>query len=228
MGGARELRFTAGADGPEVSALLERPGSARWLLVLAHGAGADMRHAFMEGAAAALAREAVATLRFQFPYTERGRRRPDPQPLLRACVRSAVACAERHADGLPILAGGKSMGGRMTSLSAAESPLPGVRGIAFFGFPLHPAGKEEKAGERAAHLSQVDVPMLFLQGSRDRLARLELLEPVRQKLGERASLHVVDEADHGFHVPKRTGRSDADVLAELADTTRSWAEGLPG
>lgn len=218
------FRFAASASAGDVSALLLRPDRARCLLVLAHGAGADMHHAFMEGAARALADEGIATLRYQFPYTEKGKRRPDPQPLLLATVRSALATAAEVADGLPILAGGKSMGGRMTSQAAAGAPLPGVRGLVFFGFPLHPAGKEEKAGERAAHLEHVGVPMLFLQGTRDRLANLELLRPLHAKLGTRATLHVVEDADHGFHVPKRTGRSYAEVLAELARATRSWTE----
>ncbi len=221
------LRFRASASAGEVGALLLRPERARWLLVLAHGAGADMHHAFMEGAARALADEGIATLRYQFPYTEKGKRRPDPRPLLLATVRAALAAAAEVADGLPILAGGKSMGGRMTSLAAAEEALPGVRGIVFFGFPLHPAGKQDAAAERAAHLRQVGVPMLFLQGSRDRLADLELLRPIHAKLGAGAALHVVEDADHGFHVPKRTGRSDADVLVELARATRRWTEEGP-
>lgn len=220
------FRFVASASAGEVGALLLRPERARWLLVLAHGAGADMHHAFLEGAARALVQQGIASLRYQFPYTEKGKRRPDPRPLLLATVRSALAAAAEVADGLPILAGGKSMGGRMTSLAAAEAPLPGVRGIVFFGFPLHPAGKAEAADERAAHLHHVDVPMLFLQGTRDRLADLELLRPLHAKLGQRASLHVVEDADHGFHVPKRTGRSDADILADLARATRTWAESL--
>jgi predicted alpha/beta-hydrolase family hydrolase len=141
-------------------------------------------------------------------------------------VRSALAAAAEVADGLPLLAGGKSMGGRMTSLAAAEAPLPGVRGIVFFGFPLHPAGRQEKSDERAAHLQQVDLPMLFLQGTRDRLASLELLRPVQAKLAERATLHVAEDADHGFHVPKRSGRGDADVLTDLARATRTWADRL--
>ena len=221
---ARELRFLASAGAGEVSALLVRPADARWLLVLAHGAGADMRHVFMEGAAQALAAEGVATFRYQFPYTERGRRRPDPRPLLLATVRSALGAAAREAGDLPLLAGGKSMGGRMTSLAAAEGGLPGVQGIVFFGFPLHPAGKEAAAAERAAHLAEVALPMLFLQGSRDRLARLELLRPVHARLAPRATLHVVADADHGFHVPKRSGRTDADIQNELARTTRAWLE----
>jgi len=217
------FRFAASASAGEVSALLLRPEHPRCLLVLAHGAGADMHHAFMEAAARALADQGIASLRYQFPYTEKGKRRPDPRPLLLATVRSALATAAEVADGLPLLAAGKSMGGRITSLAAAEAPLPGVRGIVFFGFPLHPAGKEEKADERAAHLGDVDVPMLFLQGTRDRLAKLELLRPLHAKLADRATLHVVEDADHGFHVPKRTGRSDAEVLADLARATRTWA-----
>lgn len=205
-----------------VSALLERPARARWLIVLAHGAGADMRHAFMEGLAGALAAEGVATLRYQFPYAEAGSRRPDPRPLLVATVRAAVAAGAARAGGLPLLAGGKSMGGRMTSLAAAEAPLPDVRGIAFVGFPLHPAGRP--ATERAAHLTSVALPMLFLQGTRDALADLTLLRPVCAALGARATLVELEGADHGFHVTKSRGGGARDVLAELARALRAFAE----
>lgn len=194
--------------------LLRRPDAATRLLVLAPGAGAGMRHPFLEGVAAALARRRVATLRFEFPYQAAGARRPDPQPVLVDAVCEAVGAAQRLAAGLPLLAGGKSMGGRMASLAAAAGRLASARGLVFLGFPLHPAGKPATA--RAAHLERVAQTMLFLQGSRDALAALALLRPICEKLGERARLHVIEDADHGFHVPKRTGRSDADVIEELA------------
>jgi len=212
----RELRIPVPEWGDAVSALLERPADAEQLLVLAHGAGAGMRHAFMEAVCQRLATRRIATFRYQFPYMEQGRRSPSPRRLLLATVRAAVAAAAAQAPDLPLLAGGKSMGGRMTSLAAGESPLPGVRGLVFLGFPLHPAGKPSR--ERADHLAQVTVPMLFLQGTRDKLADLELLEPVCKQLGPRAALHVVAGADHSFHVLKRSGRSDADALDELATT----------
>lgn len=218
--GTSRLRFRASRSAGEVSALVTRPEDARWMLVLAHGAGAGMDHPFMESLAAGLAAHGVASFRYQFPYTERGSKRPDPPALLEATVRSAVAAAA-IAGPLPLLAGGKSMGGRMTSQAAAKGPLDGVHGITFFGFPLHAIGKP--GAERADHLNDVDVPMLFLQGSRDRLADLELLEPVIRGLGDRATLHVVEEADHSFHVPARSGRSDADVLDEISRRTANWA-----
>jgi predicted alpha/beta-hydrolase family hydrolase len=207
-----------------VSALLERPGDARWLLVLGHGAGAGMRHRFMEAISAALASHAIATFRYQFPYMEKRSGRPDPQPVLLATVRAAVAAAHSVAPDLPLLAGGKSMGGRMTSLASADEPLPNVRGLVFFGFPLHPAGKP--GIERAQHLERVALPMLFLQGRRDKLAGLGLLAPVLERIGPRATLHVVEEGDHSFAVPKRSGRSEADVLDDLVRTVASWAEEL--
>jgi hypothetical protein len=219
--GTSRLRFRASRSAGEVSALVTRPEDARWMLVLAHGAGAGMKHPFMEALAARLAAHGVASFRYQFPYTERGSNRPDPPALLEATVRSAVESAVAPAGALPILAGGKSMGGRMTSQAAARAPLPGVRGIAFFGFPLHAIGKP--GAERADHLNEVGVPMLFLQGSRDRLAELDLLEPVVRRLGDRATLHVVEGADHSFHVPARSGRTDADVLDDLSRRTAEWA-----
>lgn len=231
----RELRFRASASAGEVSALLVRPAGARWLLVLAHGAGAGMRHPFMAALAARLAGRGVATFRYQFPYTEAGSRRPDPRPLLLATVRSAVAAAADLAPELPLLAGGKSMGGRMTSGAAAAADtgtttgesLPGVRGLVFFGFPLHPAGRP--GTERGDHLARVEAPMLFLQGSRDALADLDLLRPVVAALGPRATLHEIAGADHSFHVLKRSGRTDGEVLDELADATAGWAAAVvPG
>lgn len=218
----RELHFTAGADAGIVSAILTRPADARRLLVLAHGAGASMRHAAMEALSAALAQRGTATFRYNFPYMERGKGPPDPKPKLHATVRSAVKAAHEAAADLPLYAGGKSMGGRMTSQAAASAELPGVRGIVFFGFPLHPAGKPDM--ERAEHLVEVQTPMLFLQGTRDKLADLELLEPVCQSLGKRATLHVVEGADHSFHVLKSSGRTDSEVCSELAQTVDDWAQ----
>jgi predicted alpha/beta-hydrolase family hydrolase len=185
-----------------------------------------MRHRFLEELAEALAAAGVATLRYQFPYAEAGGRRPDPRPLLLATVRAAVAAGEAHARGLPLLAGGKSMGGRMTSLAAAEAPLGAVRGLVFVGFPLHPAGRP--GTERAAHLASVALPMLFLQGTRDRLAELPLLEPIVRSLGSRAELEIVPEADHSFAVPRRTKRSQAEILAGLAEAVARFASRLAG
>ncbi len=221
-GAPRALEIPLPGDTGRVSALLLRPRGARWLLVLAHGAGAGMRHPFMDSMAAALAAEGVATLRYQFPYMQAGRRRPDAPGRLATTVRAAVKVARRLAGGLPLLAGGKSMGGRMTSQAAAAESLPGVAGLVFLGFPLHPAGRPGTA--RGEHLAAVDRPMLFLQGTRDRLADLTLLRPVCRRLGRRATLHVVDGADHGFSVPRRDGRTGAEVLAELAAATRRWAD----
>jgi predicted alpha/beta-hydrolase family hydrolase len=203
--------------------IIERPEGAWAMYVLAHGAGAGMRHPFLEALAAALAGEGVATLRYQFPYMDAGSRRIDPAQVLEARVREAVAAAREH--GLPLFAGGKSMGGRMTSQAQAREPLPGVRGIAFVGFPLHPA--REPATKRADHLPGVRVPMLFLQGSRDELASLELLQPIIAEL-PRAALHVVPDADHSFHVPKRSGRTDAQIIEELARELAAWARPLAG
>lgn len=219
-----ELRIAV-ADDVTVSAIAQRPPNASAAYVFAHGAGADMRHRFMEGIAARLAARGIATLRFQFPYTEAGRSRPDRQPRLLATVRAAVGAAADALPDLPLYAGGKSMGGRMTSLAASEPlGLPGVRGLAFFGFPLHPAGRP--GTERAEHLARVELPMLFLQGTRDALADLDLLRPICTDLGPRATLHEIDGADHGFHVRKRSGRTDDDILDELAGTFADWAAPL--
>jgi predicted alpha/beta-hydrolase family hydrolase len=218
------LSFLATASKGKVSALLLRPDDARRLLVFAHGAGAGMHHRFMQDMSACLATVGIATLRYQFPYMEAGGRRPDPRPVLLATVRAAVAAARAAAPELPLLAGGKSMGGRMTSLAAAEAPLPNVRGLVFFGFPLHPANRP--ATERAAHLERVHLPMLFLQGERDKLAELDFLRPICAGLGARATLHVVPTADHGFQVLRSSGRSDADVLGDLAETVAAWAAAL--
>ena len=206
----------------EVSGLLVRPAEARRLLVLAHGAGAGMRHPFMEGIARHLAAHGTATLRFQFPYTEEGGRRPDAPPLLMATVRAAVEAAKEVAGDLPLLAGGKSMGGRMTSLATASDILLGVRGLVFLGFPLHQAGRPSTG--LGAHLGDVRVPMLFLQGTRDRLADLHLLRPLCDGLGAHVTLEAFDGADHSFHVPKRSGRSDDAVLDDLAAAVDRWAE----
>jgi uncharacterized protein len=207
-----------------VSALLQAPGSAEACFVFAHGAGAGMTHPFMAAVADGLAAHRVATLRYQFPYMEKGSKRPDSPAVAQATVRAAVTLARQRLPGLTLIAGGKSFGGRMTSQAQAASPLDGVRGLAFFGFPLHAAGKPST--ERAAHLFNVAVPMLFLQGSNDKLAELRLLEPLIRKLGKNATLHVVKDADHSFHVPARSGRDDADVRAELLDVFASWAKTL--
>jgi len=221
---ATELKFLASQSAGEVSAILDRPETARWLLVLGHGAGAGMRHRFMNDIVAVLGARGIATFRYQFPYLEHKTYRPDPQPILLATVRSAVEAARGAAGDLPFLAGGKSMGGRMTSLAASKEALNGVRGIVFFGFPLHPANAP--ATERAEHLQRVAVPMLFLQGTRDKLAELSLLQPVIGLLGPAATLHVLEGADHGFDMLKRSGRTSAEVLEELADTVAAWADRL--
>jgi uncharacterized protein len=208
----------------EVSALLVMPARARALYVLAHGAGAGMRHAFMEAIAQRLAGLRIGTLRYQFPYAERGGHRPDPEPILLATVRAAVAAGIAAAGGLPVLAGGKSMGGRMTSRAAAAQPLAGVAGLVFLGFPLHPAG--QPGTSRADHLARVALPMLFLQGTRDTLADLALLKPVLEALGARATLRVIEGADHSFHVLKKSGRADDQVLDELAGAVVTWQETL--
>lgn len=210
-----------------VSALLERPPDAWLIYVLAHGAGAGMRHKFLESMAAALAERGVATLRYQFPYMEAGIKRPDSPRVAEATVEAAVRQAAEITPELPIIAGGKSFGGRMTSGAAARGLLPGVRGLAFLGFPLHPPGKP--GTERADHLDQVTVPMLFLQGTRDTFAKLDLLEDVSRRLGPRSTLHLVQGGDHSFAVPRSAGRSPAELVQELADTLVRWARPLvPG
>jgi hypothetical protein len=220
---AQKLTIGAGKSA-SVSALLVRPRDARAAYVFAHGAGAGMTHAFMAEAAEALAERGIATLRYQFPYMEKGGKRPDPPAVAHAAVRAAVTEAARACPNLPLLAGGKSFGGRMTSQAQAKMPLPGVVGLAFFGFPLHAAGKP--SSERADHLADVRVPMLFLQGSADKLADAALLRPVVTKLGARASLHLVDGADHSFHVPKRSGRGGREVMMEILDAFAAWAARL--
>ena len=203
-----------------VSGLLLAPPQARACYIFAHGAGAGMFHPFMEAVAKELAERGIATLRYQFPYMEQGGRRPDPPKLAQATVRAAAAEAARLAPALPLIAGGKSFGGRMTSQAQAASPLPGVRGLVFLGFPLHPAGRP--SDERAKHLFDVHVPMLFLQGTRDALADVTLLVPLTERLGERASLQLFQDADHSFHVPARSGRKDADVRREMLDALADW------
>jgi uncharacterized protein len=220
---AQELKFAVGSQG-NVSALLMRPQDARACYVLAHGAGAGMRHASMEAIAAGLGERGIATLRYQFPYMEKGGKRPDPPALAHATVRAAVAEAARACAGLPLIAGGKSFGGRMTSQAQASAPLDGVKGLAFFGFPLHPAGKP--SSDRAKHLADVEIPMLFLQGTRDALADLSLLKPVVNGLGQRATLHLAEGAEHSFHVLKSSGRNDREVLAEILDAFVGWADTL--
>jgi len=220
MAAATELRFGVAETSGEVSALLVRPPDARLLYVLAHGAGAGMRHSFLESIAQRLAERGIATLRYQFPYMERRAGRPDPPAVAAATVRTAVVEAARNAPGLPLVAGGKSFGGRMTSTAQAEAPLPGVRGLVFLGFPLHPPGRPDD--KRAEHLAQVRIPMLFLQGDRDEFADLTLLRPVVKRLGERATLHLVEGGDHSFHVLKRSARTDADVMGELVGAIADW------
>jgi predicted alpha/beta-hydrolase family hydrolase len=220
---AQELKFAVGSQG-NVSALLMRPQIARACYVLAHGAGAGMRHASMEAIAVGLADRGIATLRYQFPYMEKGSKRPDPPALAQATVRAAVAEAATACAGLPLIAGGKSFGGRMTSQAQAKAPLDGVKGLAFFGFPLHPAGKP--SADRADHLGDVKIPMLFLQGTRDALADPSLLKPVVKGLGNKATLHLAEGADHSFHVLKSSGRNDREVLAEILDAFAAWVDAL--
>ena len=204
--------------------MLGQPAEPIACLVLAHGAGAGMDHPFMSDLAAALGARAIATLRFQFPYMEQGSKRPDRPAVAQVAVRAAVAEAAARLPGIALFAGGKSFGGRMTSQAQAASPLPDVRGLVFAGFPLHPAGKP--AAERAVHLEQVALPMLFLQGTRDALADLPLIRQTVERLGSRATLHVVEGADHSFHVPARAGRNAAEVIGELAGVTAGWIEEL--
>ncbi|MFI4974331.1 MAG: alpha/beta family hydrolase [Caulobacterales bacterium] len=208
-------------DGGEpVSGLWQAPPRPTACLVLAHGAGAGMTHRSMAAIAEGLEARGVATLRYQFPYMERGGKRVDPPPVAHAAVRSAVREARRRAGALRLFAGGKSFGGRMTSQAQARSPLEGVRGLVFFAFPLHAAGKP--SDERAVHLSDVAIPMLFLQGTRDELADLSLLRPVVDRLAGRATLRLFDEADHAFHVPAKTGRKDSEVLAAILGDASEW------
>jgi len=210
--------------GLTVSGQLDMPASARACYVFAHGAGAGMDHPFMSAAARELGELGIATLRYQFPYMERRSRRPDPPPLCHATVRAAVAAAAERAGGLPLFAGGRSFGGRMTSQAQAAAPLHDVRGLAFLGFPLHPAGQPSDA--RAVHLSQVQVPMLFLQGTHDALAECARMQALAQRLGARATLQLVPGADHSFHLPARSGRSDFEVRRELLEALAAWIDRL--
>src|SRR5882762_9127305 len=209
-------------DGQRVSGLLQAPREARACYVLAHGAGAAMTHPFMTAIAEGLADRGIATLRYQFPYMEQGSKRPDAPKLAQATVRAAVLEAAHLVPELPLFAGGKSFGGRMTSQAQAVSPLPGVRGLVFLGFPLHPPG--QPSDERAKHLFDVQIPMLFLQGTRDDFAHLELLEPLCKQLGTRATLKLFQDADHSFHVPKSSGRTDSEVRADLLDFMARWIQ----
>jgi predicted alpha/beta-hydrolase family hydrolase len=214
-------KVTIAVDGAHrVSALLQLPSDARAAYVVAHGAGAGMTHPFLAAVATGLAERGIASFRYQFPYMEQGGRRPDPPKLAHASVRAAVAEAARLVPNLPLVAGGKSFGGRMTSQAQAAAPLAGVRGLAFLGFPLHAAGRP--ADERGAHLFDVKVPMLFLQGTRDALAEMALVQPLVKRLGAGATLESFEDADHSFHVPARSGRKDSDVMAALLDSLAAW------
>jgi predicted alpha/beta-hydrolase family hydrolase len=217
---AQAQRLSIDVADERVSGLLTAPGDARACYVLAHGAGAGMTHPFLARIAEALAERAIATLRYQFPYMEARSKRPDPPPIAHTAVRAAVAEASRRLPGIALFAGGKSFGGRMTSQAQAASPLDGVHGLVFLGFPLHPAGRP--SAERAEHLDSVGVPMLFLQGTRDALAELSLLEPIVARLGARAKLVRVEDADHSFRLPAKRGRSDDDVMSGLANAIAAW------
>lgn len=220
----RDLRIIA--TDVDVTATMLRPESRRALLVLGHGAGAGMRHRFLQGIAEALAANGIGTLRYQFPYAEAGRRRPDRSEVLVRTVRAAVGAARDAEPDLPIFAGGKSMGGRMTTLAQTQRPLPAVRGIVLFGFPLHRPGDPSDA--RADHLVDVELPLLFVQGTRDRLAELDRVRKVVEALGDRAVLHVIPDADHGFDVPKRAGLTPAAVYAGMAAAVRHWIDAVLG
>lgn len=217
-----ELVTIAVSETTHVSGLLQAPAEPRACFVLAHGAGAGMAHPFMAGVAAGLAERRIASLRYQFPYMERRSRRPDPPKVAHATVRAAVAEAARLLPRLALIAGGKSFGGRMTSQAQAAAPLPGVRGMAFLGFPLHPAGRPSR--DRGQHLFDIGIPMLFLQGTRDNLASLDELEPLCQALGARAALRLFADADHSFHVPVRSGRTDGEVRNEMLDVLVAWID----
>ena len=209
-------------EGVHVSGLLESPSGARACFVLAHGAGAGMAHPFMAAIATGLEERGIATLRYQFPYMEKGGRRPDPPRLAHATVRAAVEEAIRLMPDIPLIAGGKSFGGRMTSQAQAAEPLRGIQGLAFLGFPLHPAGRP--AQDRGKHLFEVQIPMLFLQGTRDALAMLDQLEPICKALGKVATLKLFQDADHSFHVPARTGKKDPQIRGEMLDALAQWIE----
>ncbi len=218
--GVRELQFIVNAKAGVVTGLLQKPQNSKALLVLAHGAGAGMWHKFMNDTAAALAECGVATFRYQFPYTEKRIKRPDSEAVMLETVRAAVATALKLSDGLPLFAGGKSMGGRMTSLAAAHEPLASVRGLVYLGFPLHTSGKP--GAERGAHLANIDIPMLFLQGSRDGLADLKLLKPLCKQLGKQAELQVVQGGDHSFHMLKSARKTDEQALSDVVEKAAKW------
>lgn len=220
----KNIRIKVSEKSGEVSGILVMPEMAEYLLLFAHGAGAGMGHAFMEKMAGFLADVQIATLRYNFPYTEKNGKRPDYAPVLIETVQTAHSTARAYAQNLPILAGGKSMGGRMTSTAASKGLLTDVKGIVFFGFPLHAPGKP--SNERAEHLYHVKAPMLFLQGSKDKLADLTLLEPVIKKLETKATLYIVEGGDHSFHLPKTAGKKDEDIFKELAHKVKEWADSL--
>ncbi|HEX6707818.1 MAG TPA: alpha/beta family hydrolase [Albitalea sp.] len=220
MASVQALSIAVG-DG-HVSALLQAPADARACYVFAHGAGAGMAHPFMVAVANGLAERGIASLRYQFPYMEQRSKRPDVPKVAHAAVRAAVTQAGQSLPGLPLVAGGKSFGGRMTSQAQAVSAMPGVRGLVFVGFPLHPP--KQPSDDRAEHLAQVQVPMLFLQGTRDELADATLMRSVAQRLGERATLRFFEGADHSFHVLARSGRNDAEVMREMLDTLVAWVD----
>ena len=215
----QKFKIEVGTQGA-VSALLLRPREARACFVFAHGAGAGMTHPAMDSVATGLAERGIATLRYQFPYMEKGHKRPDPPAIAQAAVRAAVAHAATSCAGLALFAGGKSFGGRMTSQAQAKAPLKDVQGLAFLGFPLHQSG--QPSAERAAHLAEVQIPMLFLQGTNDQLAELDLLKPVVAALGHRATLQLLQGADHSFHVPKRSDRTDREVMGEALAAFAAW------
>jgi predicted alpha/beta-hydrolase family hydrolase len=215
--------LTIGSKTPTpLSAILMKPRKSRACFVFAHGAGAGMSHPFMEQVATELYGRGIATLRYQFPFMEKGSKRPDSPVVAHGAVRAAVAEARKRCLGLPLVAGGKSFGGRMTSQAQAVLPLDGVQGLAFLGFPLHPPGKPSVT--RAEHLSEIRIPLLFVQGTRDKLAEATLLAPALKRLGRRATVHLVDQADHGFHVPARSGRNDREVIAEVVDAFSIWID----
>lgn len=223
----RQIRLTiAGKDIAPLSAILMKPRKARACYVFAHGAGAGVSHIFMEQIAIGLYARGIATLRYQFPFMEKGSKRPDSPAVAHAAIRAAAAEARRRCRGLPLVAGGKSFGGRMTSQAQALRPLPGVRGLAFLGFPLHPPDKP--AIVRAEHLSDVEIPMLFVQGVRDKLAEPKLLKSVTKALGRPAIVHWIDHADHAFHVPARSGRNDDDVIVDILDAFAGWVDRIAG
>lgn len=224
MKNIKEIKFSVSKSAGEVSGLLQLPINSIALLVFAHGAGAPMDHPFMNNMANFLADELVGTLRYNFPYTEKKLKRIDPLPILLKTVEAASIAGKKYSDDIPLFAGGKSMGGRMTSQAAAANTLNGVNGLVFFGFPLHAPGKESI--ERAEHLFHVNIPMLFLQGTRDKLANLDLLKPIISKLGKKAELNIIEGADHSFHVLKSSGKSDDEVLKEVAIKVRDWIQSL--